>query len=265
MNVLAGGAAEAGRGDAAQSGLRSRGVRVPAVLLLVRAGPGRELLLGIAGVHSRWRSARGGWESAEDAHLLAASHSRRRYDDAVLVSREDRRGNDARGSAGAADPAGRALEGPDADSSARSAEGAAGAEARSGKMPKPQIAARPAHVGAIVVRFQQRDARWRKPRRTKKEKVKADPALVAKARELRDRWLERVNAAGGASVKRRIAGVVEQVFDSVGRNTPLGRVSRPIETFIASNALLRLSSPRKAENHGRPIQKATPVVLFTAE
>jgi N-acetylglutamate synthase-like GNAT family acetyltransferase len=39
-----------------------------------------------------------------------------------------------------------------------------------------------------------------KPEKKKREKVKADPALVAKARELRDRWLERVNAPGGASV-----------------------------------------------------------------
>jgi hypothetical protein len=38
------------------------------------------------------------------------------------------------------------------------------------------------------------------PEKKKREKVKADPALVAKARELRDRWLERVNAPGGTSV-----------------------------------------------------------------
>jgi len=36
-----------------------------------------------------------------------------------------------------------------------------------------------------------------KPKREKKPKVKNDPALVAKARELRDRWLEKVNAPGG--------------------------------------------------------------------
>jgi hypothetical protein len=38
-----------------------------------------------------------------------------------------------------------------------------------------------------------------KPPKRKREKVKADPALIAKARELRDRWLEKVNSgqAGG--------------------------------------------------------------------
>jgi hypothetical protein len=35
--------------------------------------------------------------------------------------------------------------------------------------------------------------------REKKPKVKHDPKLVAAARELRDRWLERINAEGGAS------------------------------------------------------------------
>jgi hypothetical protein len=33
-----------------------------------------------------------------------------------------------------------------------------------------------------------------KPEKKKREKVKADPRHVAAARELRDRWLERVNA-----------------------------------------------------------------------
>jgi hypothetical protein len=32
--------------------------------------------------------------------------------------------------------------------------------------------------------------------REKKPKLKADPKLVAKARELRDRWLEHVNSGG---------------------------------------------------------------------
>jgi hypothetical protein len=39
-----------------------------------------------------------------------------------------------------------------------------------------------------------------KPVKPKREKIKADPALVAKARELRDRWLEHVNA-GQASIE----------------------------------------------------------------
>src|SRR4051812_15520369 len=37
-----------------------------------------------------------------------------------------------------------------------------------------------------------------KPQKKKREKVKADPAHVAAARELRDRWLERVNSDAGA-------------------------------------------------------------------
>jgi hypothetical protein len=46
-----------------------------------------------------------------------------------------------------------------------------------------------------------------KPAKVKREKVKADPVLVAKARELRDRWLEKVNEdpslllSGGAQGK----------------------------------------------------------------
>jgi hypothetical protein len=40
-------------------------------------------------------------------------------------------------------------------------------------------------------------ARKDKSAKPKREKVKADPVLVAKARELRDRWLEQVNASAG--------------------------------------------------------------------
>ena len=39
-----------------------------------------------------------------------------------------------------------------------------------------------------------------KSAKPKREKVKADPKHIAKARELRDRWLEKVKAPGGASV-----------------------------------------------------------------
>jgi len=39
-----------------------------------------------------------------------------------------------------------------------------------------------------------------KPEKKKRDKVKADPRLIAAARELRDRWLERVNAAGGGAI-----------------------------------------------------------------
>jgi hypothetical protein len=40
------------------------------------------------------------------------------------------------------------------------------------------------------------------PKREKKPKAKADPKLVAAARELRDRWLERVNADPAQLVPR---------------------------------------------------------------
>jgi hypothetical protein len=57
-------------------------------------------------------------------------------------------------------------------------------------------------------REQSRGAQGEKPkracpeqsRRAPRAKVKNDPRLVAAARELRDRWLERVNTLGGASV-----------------------------------------------------------------
>ena len=55
-----------------------------------------------------------------------------------------------------------------------------------------------------------------KPKREKRAKVKNDPALVAAARELRDRWLERVNADpqslpanGKYSVARALTASVE--------------------------------------------------------
>jgi hypothetical protein len=42
-------------------------------------------------------------------------------------------------------------------------------------------------------------AKAQKPKPEKKPRAKNDPKLVAAARELRDRWLERVNAPGGAT------------------------------------------------------------------
>src|SRR5436309_561067 len=56
-----------------------------------------------------------------------------------------------------------------------------------------------------------------KREREKKPKVKNDPKHIAAARELRDRWLERVNADPSLLVSQskyevsRIAGVVEAV------------------------------------------------------
>jgi hypothetical protein len=39
-----------------------------------------------------------------------------------------------------------------------------------------------------------------KPKREKKPKLKNDPALVAKARELRDRYLEQFNSGGAGLI-----------------------------------------------------------------
>jgi hypothetical protein len=53
----------------------------------------------------------------------------------------------------------------------------------------------PARVGRHDIRRGGwNDCPWRRRhKRPKKEKVKANPMLVATARELRDRWLEKVN------------------------------------------------------------------------
>lgn len=69
-----------------------------------------------------------------------------------------------------------------------------------GKKPKPHSAPTPQMPKRRFVQFGPPSAIpepapvVETPKRAKKQKVKADPALVAKARELRDRWLERVNA-----------------------------------------------------------------------
>ena len=72
------------------------------------------------------------------------------------------------------------------------------------KMPKPLVAPK-STLGKLWFASSAKPA-GEKRKRAKKEKVKADPAHVAAARELRDRWLERVNAdpsilPGGASGK----------------------------------------------------------------
>jgi len=66
---------------------------VPVVLLLRRARPGRELLLGIAGVRPD-RLPRGEREEKARAHLLATADSRRRCDHPVVVPIQDGRGCD---------------------------------------------------------------------------------------------------------------------------------------------------------------------------
>jgi Acetyltransferase (GNAT) family len=70
----------------------------------------------------------------------------------------------------------------------------------SGKMPKPHKTPtlmpptrRRVQFGAAPITPAPEPVAKTKPAKPKREKVKADPVLVAKARELRDRWLEKVN------------------------------------------------------------------------
>ena len=101
-------------------------------------------------------------------------------------------------------------------------------KARSGGTPKPQQTPTlmpPTRRGA---RFglpsaspePQPVAEKPKPVKAKREKVKADPAHVAAARELRDRWLEQVNAApmlqggqGKYDVSRQLAGAADAIAE----------------------------------------------------
>jgi hypothetical protein len=64
--------------------------------------------------------------------------------------------------------------------------------------------------------------------REKKPKLKTDPALVAKARELRDRWLEHVNA-GQAVIESSGKYDVTRVFEN-------GFVTPPILKALPSAA-----------------------------
>ena len=70
-----------------------------------------------------------------------------------------------------------------------------------------------------------------KPKRERKPKVKADPKLVAAARELRDRWLEQVNAGA-------------YVLEDAGKYD----VSRLIDA----------SAPRPTAVLGVPVRRALP-------
>jgi hypothetical protein len=92
---------------------------------------------------------------------------------------------------------------PDETKRADGKRGSGGKGGKSGKggpvMPTPQPRAkakfgRPGAAEPVVVAEPEKPAE--KPAKVKREKVKADPALVAKARELRDRWLEHVNNGG---------------------------------------------------------------------
>ena len=197
MNVAAGAAARADRGDAAAGAVRAVGVRVPAVLLLVRAGHRGEPVLGIAGVRAAGVPGGVAREGAR-AHLLAAADPRGRCDDAVLVPFADDGRLDPRGPAGLPDPAGGALAGREADRAARRTRWRRRrAQAVAESEPSPtgeagQAGQRP--VRRPVVRPARSPGPEPKPKREPKPKVKNDPRLVAAARELRDRYLEHVNS-----------------------------------------------------------------------
>lgn len=79
-----------------------------------------------------------------------------------------------------------------------------------GEAPVPQLmppTRRRVQFGAAPIAPAPEPVAKTKPAKQKREKVKADPVLVAKARELRDRWLEKVNEdpalllSGGAQGK----------------------------------------------------------------
>ena len=84
---------------------------------------------------------------------------------------------------------------------------------------KPKLATgnlQPATISAGGLRFAtpESDAPKEKPKRQPKPKVKNDPKLVAAARELRDRWLEKVNSG-------------EYLFEAAGKYD-VGRGELPI-------------------------------------
>ncbi len=73
-----------------------------------------------------------------------------------------------------------------------------------------------------------------KPKREKRQRVKNDPQLVAAARELRDRWLERVNADpsflishGKYDLSKELAAPMAQVFSTVRALGQAGSTSSP--------------------------------------
>jgi hypothetical protein len=71
---------------------------------------------------------------------------------------------------------------------------------RKAKAPVPVVPKRPTISRAMTLRVEAPEApEAQKPKEKKpRERKKNDPKLVAAARELRDRWLEHVNGAGGA-------------------------------------------------------------------
>ena len=83
--------------------------------------------------------------------------------------------------------------------------------------------------GALRFAKPKDDASESKPKRAPKPKAKNDPKFVAAARELRDRWLEEVNAerylpeaSGKYEVSRRLPGSpMEAAFEIAGSTLTL--------------------------------------------
>ena len=87
------------------------------------------------------------------------------------------------------------------------------AKKRSGETPKPRKEQAPSKPGPLngalffappapVIAVKEKPPREKKPK-TPRVKAKIDPQLVAKARELRDRYLERVNESPKAMIAPR--------------------------------------------------------------
>jgi hypothetical protein len=83
----------------------------------------------------------------------------------------------------------------------------AGSAEREARAPKPKAqqkrvpAIDPSSIASGGLRFAVAKEPQAKPARAPRPKVKNDPRLVAAARELRDRWLEHVNADASALVR----------------------------------------------------------------
>ncbi len=82
---------------------------------------------------------------------------------------------------------------------------------RSDKRPKPLPNARRALSGLSFVPAVVGGVEKPKPQKPKREKVKADPKHVAAARELRDRYLEHVNADAGALLSQGKYAIARQL------------------------------------------------------
>jgi len=107
---------------------------------------------------------------------------------------------------------------------------------RSGETPKPQLmppTRRRVQFGPVpTAQPPEPVVEKPKPEKKKREKVKADPAHVAAARELRDRWLEQVNASGG-----RAPLIGEGKYD-VARHLPATPEPMPAPAMSGKQMLL---------------------------